>query len=427
MAQNIANAETQQVAARNSFFRQSGWLMIANVSGGVLMWAVHLLNNFIPPGQYGNFGAFLAVIMLVPTIPLQMVLAQQTAKALALEKRGELAGVIRWFCLVTFFLWLAGSAVVFAFQSRLLAAWGMSSSAGLWLTMLIVLLSLWTPLFWGTLQGKQNFLWLGWSMMSNGLGRVLVAGVAVLLLHAYATGMMVGVLCGMIVAGTIAAWQARELWLAKKEKFEVSALLRQIVPLFLAFLGFQILFTSDTLFVKAYFTRINPSLPDYYVSAGTLSRALMWLVLPLASVMFPRLVQSAAKAEKTNLIWPVLLGTLVLSVVGGLGLVVLGPIVVRIVYQHSSPEAITSLLPWYVAAMVPLALANVLLNNLFARPSSRFLPAIVVFALAAGYLAALVRYHETMTMVLQVMGLFNLALLGACALFFWASKPAKAA
>ena len=28
-----------------AFFRQSGWLMIANVAGGMLMWAVHFLSK----------------------------------------------------------------------------------------------------------------------------------------------------------------------------------------------------------------------------------------------------------------------------------------------------------------------------------------------------------------------------------------------
>lgn len=430
LSKDIAPASA--AAQRESFFRQSGWLMIANVGGGALMFAVHLLNRWMPAGQYGNFGAFLAVIMLVPTIPLQMVLAQQTAKALATGTRHELAGVIRWLWLVTLLLWLAAAAVVLIFQRPLLEAWQMNSSAGLWLTMLLVLLSLWTPMFWGVLQGRQNFLWLGWSMISNGLGRVAIAAAAVLTLRTlkvqdpglYATGMMAGVLLGMVVSMAIAAWHGRDLWLIKPERFEVAVLLRQIVPLFIGFLGFQILFTADTLLVKTYFSKIDSRLPDYYVSAGTLSRALMWLVLPLAAVMFPRLVHSAAKSEKTNLVWPVLLGTFVLAVAGALGLIVLGPFVVKMIYPKSSPTDIIGLLPWYVLAMVPLGLANVLLNNLFARPASKFFPALAVFVLALGYLFALTRFHDSMTMVLQTMGIFNLALLAVAAFFTWGHKPA---
>src|ERR1017187_6638381 len=94
------------------FFRQSGWLMIANVGSGVMMWAVHLLNKKIPPAEYGVFGVLLAVVMFVPGMPLQMVFAQQTARALVTNRERELAGMVRLAWLGTFGLWLvvAGGA-----------------------------------------------------------------------------------------------------------------------------------------------------------------------------------------------------------------------------------------------------------------------------------------------------------------------------
>jgi O-antigen/teichoic acid export membrane protein len=421
-----ANVEdpTHEVKQRASFFRQSGWLMIANIAGGMFMWAVHLLNRFIPPGEYGDFGVFLAVAMLVPTIPLQMVLAQQTARALATDRQAQLAGLMRWTWLVTTVLWAVAAAVVVAFQRSILERWHMSNSTGLWVTMAIVLLSLWMPLFMGALQGKQNFLWLGWTMMSNAIGRITLAGFAVLALHAYASGMITGVLFGMMVATVLGAWHSRDLWLARSEAFDWRGVLRQIVPLFLGFLGFQMLFTADTIFVKGYFSKVEG---DYYVSAGTLSRALMWLVLPLASVMFPRIVHSAAKSEKSNLVNLVLFGTAVLAVVGAGVLALLGPWVVRVIYPNQDGQIVNSLLSWYAAAMVPLAVANVLLNNLLARPASKLIPSLCILAVGIGYLYALTRFHDTMVMVLQTMGAGNLLLLVVCAWFTWSGRSRDAA
>ena len=63
--------------------------MIANIGGGMLMWLVHFLNKFIQTSDYGVFGIFLTVVMLLPTIPLQMVFAQQTAKAIALNNEAS--------------------------------------------------------------------------------------------------------------------------------------------------------------------------------------------------------------------------------------------------------------------------------------------------------------------------------------------------
>src|SRR5262245_61581834 len=125
MSSKAAVVETAAgaTAQRGAFFRHSGWLMFANVAGGALMWMVHFLNKFIPTGAYGSFGAFLAVAMLLPTMPLQMVLAQQTAKAVADRTEHELAGLIRWVWLATTVLWLAGTIVVLGLQRTILERW----------------------------------------------------------------------------------------------------------------------------------------------------------------------------------------------------------------------------------------------------------------------------------------------------------------
>ncbi len=103
-------------AHRASFFRQSGWLMFATVASGMFMLGVHLLSHRMPKGEYGEFVAFLSVAMFIPAMPLQMVLAQQTARALALHREHELSGLIRAAWLGTFLVWLVAVVVVLLFQ-----------------------------------------------------------------------------------------------------------------------------------------------------------------------------------------------------------------------------------------------------------------------------------------------------------------------
>ncbi len=420
LAEKAESPPVSDAAHRGSFFRQSGWMMIANIAGGAMMWGVHFLNKFVPSGEYGSFGALLAVVMLLPTMPLQMLLAQQTAKALANGTEGQVANLIRRLWLGTTLLWLAGAATVLVLQGAILERWQMTNPVGLWVTLAIVLLWLWAPLFWGVLQGQQNFFWLGWSLLSNGVGRLAIGAVAVILLHWGAPGLMSGVLLGIALSVGIAVWQTRALWWMRSAPFDWRGLLPQAVPLVLGFLGFQILFSADTVLVKAYFSEQEV---DFYVGAGTLSRALMWLVLPLAAVMFPRIVHSATKSEKSNLMGLVLAVTGGLAIVGALGLSVVGPWVVRFVYRPEFVEAVSPLLPWYAAAMVPLALANVLLNDLLARPASALAPALGIFTVALGYLFALTRFHGSLVTVLQVLGLSGCVLLAVCAWFTWRRKP----
>ena len=139
--------------------------------------------------------------------------------------------------------------------------------------------------------------------------------------------MMAGASIGVGLTAVIAIWRTRDLWSLPSERFDGKSLMRQVVPLMFGFGACQFMFTSDTMFAKAYFTG-DEMAP--YVAAGTLSRALLWLVLPLAAVMFPKIVHAAAKSEKSNLFNIVVLGTAVLAICGALGLWLVGPLVVKL-------------------------------------------------------------------------------------------------
>lgn len=423
IAEEPATLPMTEATHRARFFRQSGWLMIANIAGGVLMWAVHPLARATGEGEYGLFITLLSTVMLVPAIPLQMVFAQQTAKAVATGRERELSALARSICLGLFVGWALVCAGVAVFQGPILRLWHVNSPPVLWVTMLTLLLALWAPVFMGILQGEENFLWLGWSMLSNGVGRLAAAAVAVLAFHTGALGMMIGVLMGLVVAMVIALWQTKRFWTLPALAFDWSSMLRQIIPLIFGFLFVQFLFSGDTLFVRHYFTE---DATGAYGSAGTLARALIWLVGPLATVMFPRIVHSSAKSQQTDIMKVVLLGTSVLAIGGAVGLAVLGRLAVRLVYGQKFVAVAGAVLPWYGLAMVPLALANVLVNNLLARSQFAVVPFIALLAVV--YAAAMVYVNQvghSLVLVLQTLGGFNFLLLLVCAWCTWGAKSAR--
>ena len=175
------------------------------------------------------------------------------------------------------------------------------------------------------------------------------------------------------------------------------------------------------MFVKALFSGED----GIFMSApGTLSRALMWLVLPLAAVMFPRLVHGAAKAQKTNLMGMVLAGTAMLAVAGALGLSLLGPLIVRFVYTPSYVQ-VAAAAATVVCLRHGAAGPGQCAPERFAGPAaSKLLPALCVLGVALGYLTALTQFHGSLVSVLKTMGLCNLALLAVCAGFSWLGRSA---
>ena len=407
-----------------AFFRQSGWYMIATVVSGVFSFGLHFLNKKISDGDYAIFVTLLTLVSCVPTIPLQMVFTQQSAEALAMNRERQLAGMIRLAWLWTGVLWLVGFVAVLIFQGNIVRRWQLPDSLGLWLTMPAVLVSLWMPLFSGVLQGRQDFFWLGWALILSGAARMAVAAAMVFFISHTANGLMIGVLGGIAVAATIGIWRTRDLWSKPPEPFEVKASLGKIVPLMLGFGASQFMFASDTMFAKAFFS--NEAMKPYGV-AGTLSRALLWLVMPLAAVMFPKLVHSHAKSEKSNLFSIVVIGTGVLTACGAFGLWLVGPLVVKFVYKSSDVSAAVALLPWYGGAMIPLGLANVLVNDLLARSRFGVVPAMLVLAVLYGLTLVFMlhRFPGRLEVVLQTLAAFNTLLLGVCAWFRWGIKSAN--
>src|SRR5262249_9374089 len=151
---------------------------------------MHFLNKWMDEAQYGDFGVMLMVVSCLPTIPLQMVLAQQSASALAEGREGQLSGMIRRAWVWTFVIWLAVAVAMMVFRGNIMHAWKLPTAAPLYVTVFTILANLWLPMFSGVLQGRQDFFWYGWSLILGGLMRVVAGAAFVIFLHAGATGML---------------------------------------------------------------------------------------------------------------------------------------------------------------------------------------------------------------------------------------------
>lgn len=413
-----------------AFFRQSGWLMIAAIGGGLLTYGVHFLSKSqsVDKTEYAVFITLLTLVMTcVPTMPLQMIFAQQTALGLATDRGRQLSGLIRLGARWLFLAWAVGAFFVIFFLEKIVAGWHLPDSTGLLVTLPLILVSLWLPMFGGVLQGRQDFFWMGWSHIIGGFGRVVGAAALVLIFSIGSAGMMAGALIGVAIAAGINIWRARDLWLVKPEKFNGAKISRQVIPLLLGFGACQFMFTSDTLFVKAHFS--DEQMAPYGI-VGTLSRAVLWLVLPLAAVMFPKLVHASAKAQKTNLFSIVVLGTAVLAAGGALGLWITGPLLVKFMSKPEYVAEAIKLIPWYAGAMIPLALANVMVNDLLARERYGVVPFMVILAVGYGFTLPWMLNHfpGRIEVALQTLGGFNLLLFLVCAVFVWGvkGKPSEA-
>src|SRR5262245_17813811 len=222
--------------SRSAFFRQSGWMLLAAVIGGVFTFLVHpiltkpvnaalallknpfnlaerltpLLSPPITESEYGLFVALLSIVSLLntPSGGLQSTLAQQTASAVAPEQERQLRGTVRKLLGALFGIWVLTLIITLVLQKELMAEFRIYHPASLWATMLIGLPVLWLPVLLGILQGKEDFFWLGLQSILNAVVRCGVVFLFVRVMRVHVTGAMAGVLMGSATSLAICFWQA---------------------------------------------------------------------------------------------------------------------------------------------------------------------------------------------------------------------------
>jgi O-antigen/teichoic acid export membrane protein len=420
-------------AARLTFFRQSGWMVLATTVGGFLMSAVHMVVNRMDPAEYGVFFTLLRVFLLMgfPAGGLQTVFAQQAAAAVSEAEQRQLTATTRAVLRGTFAIWLIMIAVIFLWRGEILTSLKIVNPAALWVTAVLGLASLWAPVLKGLLQGRQDFFGLGWVSILDGVGR-FTAIALIVQLGGQAAGGMTGALAGQMVALMVGAWLTHKIWLGPGASFEWKPWFRRIIPLTAGVGVVLFMSNADVIFVQSVFPKEKTPL---YMAAAMIGLALVTLTTPMAAVMFPKVVQSAVRTERTDALQQALGATALLGGLAALACTLFPELPLRIiyfrnpVYWQSAP-----LVPWFAWSLLPLILANVLIGNLLARERFAIVPWLIVVGVCyaatlhslRGALLAAETFHA-FKMVVQTLGLFSLLLLGIAVVFTWRRNQPRSA
>src|SRR4051812_48321632 len=130
-----------QADTHKTFFRQSGWMMAANLLCGVFMMFVHpFAVKLNPSTDYPVFMTMLRVFVLItiPAATLQTILAQQTAAAVTEEAKRNVAATAKGLVKYAFIFWLVLCVVAAGFQTEFAEAFKAPSRGLLWATMLLI-------------------------------------------------------------------------------------------------------------------------------------------------------------------------------------------------------------------------------------------------------------------------------------------------
>ncbi|MGA2541752.1 MAG: hypothetical protein ABSG78_09395 [Verrucomicrobiota bacterium] len=423
--------------SQSSFFRQSGWMVVSTFVGGIFMAGVQIValhGHVMEESDCNTFIALLRLLMLfgaVPSAALQTIFAQQAAAALTDEARGELTASVRALLRTTFIFWLCVAGLVLILARPFSAALAVNDPTAVRVTMLAVLAVVWGPTFKGLLQGLHRFGPLGSLATLEGMVRLGTFILLVKWLHGGAAGGVWAVFIAQYLVLIIAVWQTRDVWSAKiPAAFAWKPWLRWGVPLTLGmgayvFMSIQV----DSLFVKSAFH--NSTHVQLYNCAMFIGFAMTQFIAPITAVMFPTIVRSLALSRKSDALVLTLAVTGVFAGLAATACTLFPKLPLAILFPDKIGAAV--LVPWYIWALVPLALAYPLIQNLLARgrfaatPWLIAVPILYVLTLIAlkPWLVAMPDDFSAFKVIIQIMGCFCLLLFGVAAWFTW-RKPANA-
>jgi O-antigen/teichoic acid export membrane protein len=429
----------QSPSEKAAFFRASGWLVTATTLGGGFMFLVQVVAiRWLNDADYGLMGTLFQALNLsmIPALGLQTVFAQQAAAAQSGPQRTLLHITARNVLTATAILWGMAALLLLITQNNLAAHLKSDRLLPLWLTLSAALPQLWLPVWMGILQGQQKFFWLGNALVFNGFGRFLAVCVFLGAMRSGVEGAVGAALIGFS-GSLILCWikaDSPERGGSERVEFRWGVWLKQLLPLMLG-LGSSTFFLGyDMIVVRVHFA--DEALTGHYAMAGLFGRGLVIFTIPIAQVMFPKVVRLAGSRQGSGrVLLHSLAATAALAVFGSLavtGLCLLasawldGQVALNIAaltaIRDSLGEAaeekirnVVTMGPWFMWCMTPLCIANVLINHLMAVRAYQYFWMLVSVAVAYGFFLA-VATPASPVAVIQVIGVFSLLLAGVSAM-----------
>ena len=364
-------------------------MFIATVGGGACNFFYQLMMQNLAALELSEINTFLAILAIagVPSTAISTVLIRYTAKYNAEGHDGRIAWLMRRTLLLALALGaVAGLAIVAALSiPEVRTSLNLTSTAGIVLVGIGVLLSLLLPVGSGPLQGLQRFTAYGISYGGNYLIK-LALGVGLVVLGLGVAGAVGGAVAGVAFGVAFSMLAMRKHLTLKGERAESGEIWRFTIPTTMAALGYTVLTNVDVI-LAALLMEKDPA--NVYTAATRLASIILYLPGAIAAVMYPKIAKLHAQRHST---WKVLrtsiLATALLSGTVALAFILFPELVLNILVPNNPylPQMAPPLQVLAVA-MALLGLANVFMLYGLATDGHAY---VFILLLAVAVLIALV-------------------------------------
>ncbi len=399
--------------SENRLLRHSILMLAATQIGNLAnMLFQFLMNRRLGDQEYGELAAMLGLILIIatPLDSLRATAAHFSAKLRRHNQEALIGAMLKhWLKLLVlpvtglFLLgWFSAPAIAYGFN--------LSSALLIRMTIILAVLSILQPVFTGVLQGLDAFGWFSAAAPIWGITRLGLAAVLTLKLTTAAAGLLAQ--GGGILTVSVFAWFGLRKLLPKpthadrqpdkKEKARFY-----FMGAFFSLLGFAVLMNADVVLIKIFF---SPEKAGLFARAANIARAIVFLPMPIALAMFPKVVSGETKinnSQNLKTLLHALTYTLILIMAVIIACYFLDGLLWRIFTgSKGQPEELYWLrrLVWGLA---PLGPAYLILNFELAR--KRFLLTAVLAVLALLYFGAAACFHASFEQILTILTSVSLA------------------
>ena len=413
-------------ADKDGLVRHSILLFAATQVANVCNLLFHVvMGRGLPDSEYSILSTLLNIMLIIGT-PLEAVRTAGAHFAARVQLAGD-AGAVK--------------AMVRMWSARLLVPSVITALAGCagatWIacffhietTTPVIIMSLTIPgivlipLLAGVLQGLQSFLWMAVAMQALSTVR-LIAGAA--LLWTFLPSALAGLSSqwlGVYLAIATGVWGIwRSTRGAGPAVTPVEGVGSYMMKSFVVLASFATLMNADIIMVRHFLPEVSGS----FAQAATISRSIIFLPMPIALAMFPKVVSTGGLTVDTRRVLFRAMAMVIFLIGSGAIVASLIPwLPLKIMYRETSPEA-EALVRRVIWAMSPLGLAYLLMN--FELAQHRFKASVPLLLCALAYVGGAALFHQRVEQIVGVLAVVStLAILSLAAGMTWRVRAAPGA
>ncbi len=267
--------------------------MILNLMGFVFHF---FMGRVLGPSSYGVLGALMSLLFLliVPTVTIQTTLTKFVSELNAEKQYGKikylLTSMLKTFSVISII-----GLMVYTLLSESIASFLHIPVTPVLIFGGFLVFALLLPISRGVMQGLQWFKNLGINMAFEGISKVII-GIVLVMIGLGVNGAAYAIFIAFMISFFITYFPLKKILEHKIEKYSLKPVYTYLLPVTLTLLLLTSFYSIDILLVKHFF---DPVSAGHYAAVSLIGKTVFFATIAITQVMFPK-VSELYKQKKPH-------------------------------------------------------------------------------------------------------------------------------